>query len=154
MSKKLTFGKLAGIIFCILAAAGAIVLLCANIYFGGQMKAIDKYFTALERNDFKSYMDCVPKIKTEYFPEKGEFEKIAVTEKDFDSDRNGLAVLQDNEKLRVKPSFVKREKMAASRYGKYVVTIDLTVYNESEQKTFRGVQIVLIRSDGKWFLEK
>ena len=45
MSKKLTFGKLAGTIFCIIATAAAVVLMFANAYYGGQMKLIDKCFT-------------------------------------------------------------------------------------------------------------
>ncbi|MDE6710093.1 MAG: glycoside hydrolase family 127 protein [Oscillospiraceae bacterium] len=161
MSKKLTVGKLLGIIFCILAAAGAVVLLWANAYFGGQMKLIDKYYTALARNDFEGFKTCL-----------GEEMREIIDEEMFFVERNGLYVnlygykdanemvvhslllsLQDDEDVPVEKDihtevkFVSREKF----YDEYIVYFDLTVYNDEEHKETQS-SLPLIRNGGKWVI--
>ena len=133
MSKKLTFGKILGIIFCVLAAAGRVVLLWANAYFGGQMKVIDKYYTALERDDFEGYKACL----AEYLQED-------VTEEWFTKSKKQILILQDNEKTHAKAEFVGRER--------YYVIYDLTVYNDSESVKLIRLDLPLIRKNGKWFI--
>lgn len=136
MNKKLTVGKLLGIIFCVLAAAGTILLLFVNAYFGGQMKLIDKYYTALERNDFEGYKACF---------------SYAVTEEEFAKDREKILILQDNEKIHAKAEFDKRMQHDAPDEDYYAVYYDLTVYNDSENvKT--GEVLSLLRSNGGWLI--
>ena len=137
MSKKLTVGKLLGIIFCILAAAGAVVLLWANAYFGGQMKLIDKLYTAIERDDFESYKEC--------FHEDVSF----ITYEDFLFVKDSISVLQDNEKLHVKVEFVDRQKY---RYNAYDVTFNLTIYNDEEYKALENIRTLMMRDGGKWVI--
>ena len=137
MSKKLTFGKLAGIIFCILAASGTIVLLWANAYFGGQMKLIDKLYTAIERDDFEGYKEC--------FHEDVSF----ITYEDFLFVKDSISVLQDNEKLHVKVEFVDRQKY---RYNAYDVTFNLTIYNDEEYKALENIRTLMMRDGGKWVI--
>lgn len=138
MNKKLTFGKIAGIIFCILAAAGTVLLLCLNIYFGGQMKLVDKCFTAMERDDYESFRACFSADDRE-----------SVTEEYFAECRNILAVFQDNEDNKADVRFVSREK-ADERV--YLVTVDLTVYNDNEHMKIENSSLGLVRDNGKWTL--
>ncbi len=138
MSKKLTFGKLAGIIFCILAAACTVILLCVNIYFGGQMKLIDKCFTAIERDDYEGFKACYSADDRE-----------SITEEYFSMSKDILAVFQNNEDNRASVSFVSREK---TDEGCYWVTFDLTVYNDSEHQKLENTSVYLLREKGKWTL--
>lgn len=138
MSKKLTLGKLAGIIFCIIAAAGTVALLCVNIYFGGQMKLIDKCFTAIERDDYAGFKSC---FSTD--------DRENITEEYFSMSKDILAVFQENEDNRAAVSFVSREK---ADKGCYWITFDLTVYNDSEHQKLEDTSIYLSRENGKWVL--
>lgn len=133
MSKKMTFGKLLGIIFCVLASVGTVVLLFVNAYFGGQMKLIDKYYTALERDDFDGYKACL----AEYLQED-------VTEEWFAESKKQILILQDNEKVHAKAEFAGRER--------YYVIYDLTVYNDSESVKLIRLDLPLIRENGKWYI--
>ena len=162
MSKKLTVGKLLGIIFCVLAAAGIIALLCVNAYFSGQMKVIDKYYTSLSRNDFEEFKTCL-----------GEEMREIIDEEVFFVERSGLYVnlygykdanemvvhslllsLQDDEDVPVEKDihtevkFVSREKF----YDCYKVYFDLTIYNDEEQKEFDSYNMPLKREGGKWVI--
>lgn len=138
MSKKLTVGKLLGIIFCILAAAGTVLLLCLNIYFGGQMKLIDKCFTAIERDDYSSFKSCF-----------SEEDRESITEEYFSESKGILSCFTDNEDNKAAVSFVSREK---NDKNEYTVIFDLTVYNDSEHRTFENTSIYLSREKGKWML--
>ena len=138
MSKKLTFGKLLGIILCILAAAGTVVLLCLNIYFGGQMKLIDKYFTAIERDDFESYRTCLEGGKD-----------IPDLEEQFSVERDSYMLLQDNENFRINPKFSGRQKIDGNIY---LLTLDMTIYNDSESYYDGVLLIPVCRENGKWVL--
>lgn len=138
MSKKLTVGKILGIIFCILAAAGTVVLLCVNAYFGGQMKLIDKFFTSIERDDFNSFKACF-----------AEDMRNEITEEHFSGFKSIISILQDNEKLHTKVEFVDRKKVENT----YIVTYDLTVYNDEEHKEFNSAPMPLKRESGKWVID-
>lgn len=135
MSKKLTIGKILGIIFCILAAAGTVVLLWANIYFGGQMKLIDKYYTALERDNYDSYSVCYPQT-------------LLMNELSFAEEKEDILILQDNENIHVKTEFISREKFGNNMY---FVNYKLTVYNDSENVEIEK-KLDLSFYRGKWVL--
>ncbi|MCM1329763.1 MAG: hypothetical protein NC253_10030 [Ruminococcus sp.] len=137
MNKKLTVGKLFGIIFCILAAAGTAYLIYMNIYFGGQMKLVDKYYTALERDDFEGYKACF----AEYLQEK-------ITEEKFAESKNEILILQDNEDVNAKTDFDKREKYNSNIH---IVYYNLTVYNDDESAKRSG-SLPMERENGKWVL--
>ncbi len=137
--KSLTPGKLAGIIFCIISAVCAVILMFAGGYFGGQMKVIDKYLTALERDDFKGYAACFP-------------EDIShkLGEVDFEAAKSVADVLADSKDFRITASFRSRKKLESGRYS---VTFDLTVYNDSGHETIENVTHVLTRQGGGWVIE-
>ena len=138
MSKKLTIGKLAGIIFCIIAAAGTIVLLWANAYFSGQMKLIDKCFTAIERDDYESFKSCFSADDRE-----------SITEEYFSANKEIISVFADNEDNKTSVSFVSREKLDENMY---FVTFDLTLYNDNEHQEIENSSLALAREKGKWVL--
>ncbi len=139
MSKKFTAGKLAGIIFCIAAAVCTVILIFVGSYFGGQMKVIDKYLTALERDDFDGYAACFPKASAE-----------KLDENDFETAKSISAVLKDAEDFRASADFKSREKLES---GRYAVTFDLTVYNDSEHETIENVTRVLSHRGSGWVIE-
>lgn len=138
MSKEITFGKILGMTFCVLAAAGVVVLLFVNAYFGGQMKLIDKYYTALERDDFEGYKACF---------------SYAVTEEEFAKDREEILILQDNEKIHAKAEFDQRVRHYAPGDEYYAVYYDLTVYNDSESEKTDAL-VSLFRSNGRWVIRR
>lgn len=140
MSKKISFGKLAGIIFCILAAACTVALLCVNVYFGGQMKVIDKFYTALTRDDFEGYKACF-----------SEFLQERITEEDFAGSKDFfIPILQDNENNHAKVKFIRRERRKSNEQA-YEVKYSVTVYNDSEYETETYI-IWLERTSGKWLI--
>ncbi|MDE6763744.1 MAG: hypothetical protein K2J73_08710 [Oscillospiraceae bacterium] len=135
MNKKLTFGKIAGIIFCILAAAGTVLLLCLNIYFGGQMKLVDKCFTAVERDDYDSFKACFSAEDRE-----------KMTELDFYLFRDSFSFISD---FKTDIEFVSREKTDENLY---FVTLDLTLYNDNGHLEIENSSLSLAREKGKWVL--
>ena len=157
MSKKLTFGKLAGIIFCILAAAGTIVLLWANAYFSGQMKLIDKFFTAIERDDFEGYKACFDAKTAETLTEADltSAKKVSVFFKAYLlSAPNEVysqtdSYLIDTDEFKTKVDFIERQKI---ENGKYFVTYDLTLYNDTDniELDYLTRPRLLVRQNGKW----
>ncbi|MDE5741181.1 MAG: nuclear transport factor 2 family protein [Oscillospiraceae bacterium] len=144
MNKKLTFGKVLGIIFCVLAAAGTVLLLLVNGYFGGQMKLIDKFYTTIERDDFDGFKACFAEdISSE------------VMEEHFSEFKNVISILQDNEKIHAKVEFVQRVSLSSNLFSNnsdcYVV-YDVTIYNDEEHKEFRQV-FPMEREGGKWVFD-
>ena len=139
MNKKLTAGKLAGIIFCGLALVCTVILIFLNGYYSGQMKTINKFFTAVERNDFNSYKTCFSKADAE-----------TLTEADIEAARLIAEVLEDTEDFRADASFKGRKKL---ENGRYSVTFDIVVYNDSEKETLKDVSRILVRDGGKWVIE-
>ncbi|MCM1023690.1 MAG: hypothetical protein NC395_06485 [Prevotella sp.] len=139
MNKKLTVGKLFGIIFCILAAAGTAVLLWANIYFGGQMKLIDKLYTALERDDINGFKAC--------FAED-------ISEEHFSEFKNAISILQDNEELHAKVKFIYRVSLSSNLISNsYYVVYSVTIYNDEEHKEIKEQLFPMKREGGKWVLD-
>ena len=133
MSKKLTVSKLLGIIFFIVAA-GIVLLLFVNSYFDGQMKLIDKYYTALVQDDYDSYRACYP-------------QPLLMNEVSFAEEKEEILILQDNENIHVKTEFISREK-----YGSmYFVYYNLMIYNDSESVEIEKVSDLSLYR-GKWAL--
>lgn len=135
MNKKISSGKILGIIFCIIAAAATIVLLWANVYFSGQMKLVDKYYTALTRDDFEGFKSCFlyPEVYTEaYFAEL----------------REHILILHDNENIHAKTKFTGRINPTKL----HAVYYDLTFYNNEESRKINGLHIQMLPKNGKWFI--
>ncbi len=139
MGKKLTAGKLFGIIFCIIGTAAACVLLGYNFYLGGQMKLVDKYLKAVARQDFTSFVQC-------YAAEYSE----NISEEDMAAEKSMGNKLADPEEFKATAKFWSRKKLDS---GKYVVYFDVTVYNDDEHYTYKNVDLVVVRDNGKWVLE-
>lgn len=138
--KKLTTGKLAGIIFCILAAACTVVLLFISGYFSGQMKTIDKFFTSIARSDFNGYKSCLSAEIAD-----------SLTEADLEANKEWLQNLLDGEEIKTSAAFVKREKFDNGFLSGYFVYIELTIYNDDHVTTWEK-PIALIREGMKWVI--
>lgn len=140
MGKKLTVGKLFGIIFCIIGTALACVLLGYSFYLSGQMKLVDKYLKAVARQDFTSYTQCF----------EGEV-SAKLSEIDMEAERKIMAEhLTDAEELKMTAAFRGREKLGD---GRYRVVFDLTIYNDNEHVKLDDYYMELVRENGKWVLE-
>ena len=139
MGKKLTVGKLFGIIFCIIGTAAACVLLGYNFYLSGQMKLVDKHLKAIARQDLTSYVQCYPSAVAD-----------KISEEDIAAERKVADVLADPEEFKAAAEFRGREKLDS---GRYTVYFDLTVYNDDEHHTYENVDLVVVRDNGKWVLE-
>lgn len=158
MNKKLTVGKLLGIIFCVLAAAGTVVLLFVNAYFSGQMKLIDKYYTALERDDFEGCKACFSEVQQEFITEErfAEWRNYTVTVKaipiaaegDNETYSKSYSYPIDTDEYKVKTDFKKRGRLEKD---KYFVTYDQTIYKDTDNDTMEGTGL-LARQNGKWVL--
>ncbi len=139
MGKKLTVGKLFGIIFCIIGTAAACVLLGYSFYLSGQMKLVDKHLKAIARQDLTSYVQCYPSDVAD-----------KISEEDIAAERKVADVLADPEEFKAAAEFRGREKLDS---GRYTVYFDLTVYNDDEHHTYENVDLVVVRDSGKWVLE-
>ncbi len=139
MKSKLTAGKLLGIIFCIIGAAAACVLLGYNFYLSGQMKLVDKYLKAVARQDFTSFVQCYPSDVSD-----------EISEDDMAAEKSVADVLADSEEFKATAEFQGRKKLES---GKYMVYFDMTVYNADEHYVYDNVAWVVIRDNGKWVLE-
>lgn len=137
--KTFSFGKLAGIIFCVLAAVCTVILLFISGYFSGQMKTIDKLYTAVQRDDIVSYKACFPRAYAEN-----------ISEADLEAEKAIAAVLDDPEDFKTDVSFSGREKLGD---GRYAVTFDLMVYTDSESEKIGDVTKILVRDGTKWVFE-
>ena len=133
--KKITGGKLAGIIFCILAGICTVVLLFASSYFSGQMKTIDKYWTSVARGDLSGYKSC-------FLPEFAE----KLTEADLEADAELLQALLRSEEVKTDVTFVSREEWTPTLYRVYY---DITIYNDDDHVTERTLAF-LHREGMKW----
>lgn len=158
MNKKMTFGKILGIIFCLLAAACTVVLLFTNAYFSGQMKLIDKFFTAIERDDFESFKACFSEVQQEFITEErfAEWRNYTVTVKaipiategDNETYSKSYSYPIDTDEYKVKTDFTKRGRLEKD---KYFVTYDQTIYKDTDNDTMEGTSL-LARQNGKWVL--
>lgn len=139
MSKEITYGKILGIIFCVLAAACTVVLLFVNAYFGGQMKLVDKFYTALERDDFESYKECFWNEISDYITYEDSFLYV----------KDSISVLRDNESFHIKAEFVDRQLYTDDSYD---VTFNLTIYNDEEHIELENQSMSMRRDKGKWVI--
>ena len=125
MDKKVSAGKIAGIIFCILAGICTVVLLFMDGYFSGQMKTIEKYWTSVVRGDLNGYRSCCS---------SGFLEIEDLTEADLEADAELLKALLRSEEVKTSVTFVSREERTPTSY---LVCYDLTVYNDDGYVTER-----------------
>lgn len=139
MSKEITYGKILGIIFCVLAAACTVVLLFVNAHFGGQMKLVDKFYTALERDDFESYKECFWNEISDYITYEDSFLYV----------KDSISVLRDNESFHIKAEFVDRQLYTDDSYD---VTFNLTIYNDEEHIELENQSMSMRRDKGKWVI--
>ena len=133
--KKYSSGKIAGIIFCVLAAVCTVALLFASSYFSGQMKTIDKYWTSVARGDLNGYKSC-------FLPEFAE----KLTEADLEADAELLQALLRSEEVKTSVTFVSREEWTPTLYRVYY---DITIYNDDDHVTERTLAF-LHREGTKW----
>ncbi len=110
----------------------------ANAYYGGQMKLIDKCFTAIERDDYDSFKSCFSAEDRE-----------SITEEYFSANKWILSCFTDNENNKAAVSFVSRERLDKNAYN---VTFDLTVYNDSESSEVFRLYFPFMREDGRWVI--
>lgn len=133
--KTFSFGKLAGIIFCVLAGICTVILLFVSSYFSGQMKTVDKFFTSLTREDINGFRSCVP-------------EDIAdrITEHYLERADGWLKEMLDGEAVKAEVKFQRREKHGDG----YIIYFDLTLYNDHDHITEQDQALMLIREGMKW----
>lgn len=155
MRKEITFGKLLGIIFCVLAAAGTVLLLLVSGYFSGQMKLIDKFCTTIERDDFESFKACFDEKTAETLTEADlttaktatvffKAYPLSATNEVY-SQTNSYLI--DTDEFKTKADFRERQKVEK---GKYFVTFDLTLYNDTDNTKLDYLTRLIVRQNGKW----
>ena len=137
--KKYSPGKIAGIIFCVLAAVCTVVLMFVSGYFSGQMKTVDKLVTSVARGDINGFKSCFPAEIAEN-----------LTQSDLEAEKEWLQNLLDSEEVKTDVAFVKREKFDSESYSAYVVYFDLTIYNDDDHVTKQNMLLVLFREGMKW----
>lgn len=134
MDKKINPLKIAGMLFCVAAAVmlGAFVII--KIYTGGQIKTIDKLYTAVTRGVYTDYRACLAEGALVF--SESEFEQM-----------RGKYQLEWGEDFHLKADYVSRKDVEKG----VEVTVKTTVYNddgsESKYETF-----VLVRQNGKWLV--
>ena len=137
MDKKASPGKIAGIIFCILAGICTVVLLFMDGYFSGQMKTIDKYYTSVARDDLNGFKSC-------FSPEFAE----TLTEADLEDQAKRLQALLGSEEVKTDVTFLSRYKLNSAIYQ---VNFNYTVYNDDDNVTEQA-WAVLYRDGMKWVI--
>ena len=137
MDKKVSAGKTAGIIFCILAGICTVVLLFMDVYFSGQMKTIDKFWTSVARDDLNGCKSCLSAELAE-----------KLTEHDFEAEKERFQILLDGENVKTSVTFVDRNKMSDNSYS---ICVDLTIYNDDANVTERTYYF-LVREGMKWLI--
>ncbi|MCH5194026.1 MAG: hypothetical protein J1F11_08705 [Oscillospiraceae bacterium] len=137
MDKKASPGKIAGIIFCILAGICTVVLLFMDGYFSGQMKTIDKYYTSVARDDLNGFKSC-------FSPEFAE----TLTEADLEDQAKRLQALLGSEEIKTDVTFLSRYKLNSTIYQ---VNFNYTVYNDDDNVTEQA-WTVIYRDGMKWVI--
>ena len=135
--KMLSPGKLAGIIFCILAGICTVVLLFMDVYFSGQMKVIDKCFKSVARGDYNGTVSCL-----------SEWGAHGLTEDNFEEETEWIRQLIDGDEVKTSVTFVERRICGDA----YCVYFDLTVYNDDDHIT-EEVEADIILKDMKWIID-
>lgn len=129
MSKHST-AKIISIIFCALTVAALVILMIIKTGTSGQMKTIDKAYSAFTHDLYKEYQQC--------------FSDKAISEKEFDSLREQY-IADWGEDFIVSAKFVSREKTDSG----YNVNITVTTYNDKDHETAQKT-LFMVKSNGKW----
>lgn len=131
MSKHST-AKIISIIFCALTVAALVILTIIKAGTSGQMKTIDKAYSAFTHDLYKEYQQC--------------FAEDPISEKEFDDLREQY--LTDwGEKFAVKAEFLTREKHGNG----YIVYVKVYTYNENDHIT-SAKEFFMTKSKGKWLI--
>ena len=136
MDKKVSAGKAAGIVFCILAGICTVVLLFMDGYFSGQMKTINKYYTSVVRDDMNGFKSCFSAETAADF-----------TEAEFEAEKERIQNLLDSEEVKTDVTFVRRD------YFGHIIYFDLTVYNDDYHVT-EQMHTNLRRDGMKWVISQ
>ncbi len=134
MEKKINPLKIAGILFCVAAVIFLAAFLIIKIYTGGQMKTIDKLYTAVTRGNYEDYSACFAKGS------------VHNSQSEFDLLRSDY-MQQWGEDFHLKADYVSRDD---GKKG-VEVRVKTTLYNDTDSEN-NYVTIVLTRQDGKWLI--
>lgn len=137
MEKKLSPGKIVGIIFCILAGICTVYLMFFDIYYSGQMKVIDKCFKSVARGDYNGTVSCL-----------SEWGAYGLTEDNFEEETEWIRQLIDGDEVKVSVAFAERRTCGDA----YHVYFDLTVYNDDDHIT-QEMMAQIILEDMKWIID-
>lgn len=102
------------------------------------MKTVDKYITAVARQDFTSYTQCF-----------GSDISSQLSEANLEAERAVADVLADAEEFKMTAAFRGREKLES---GRYRVIFDLTIYNDDEHVKYENYTMLLVRDGGRWVI--
>ncbi len=127
--KKSSFSKIFGIIFLIITLLILIICTSFLIYFGGQKKVVNNFYTSIERQDIDMYTDCV-------------ISDQASTSDEYTTYYNTWKQ-SFGEDFKVKCTFINRVFP-----DKYIVNV--TVYNKENSEVLKDVEIQMRRENGKW----
>jgi hypothetical protein len=133
--KKHSTGKICGIIFFVLTSIILLFCICFSIYFSGQQKVVDKFYSAIERQDSKMLSECL----------SGTIVKDDCSE--IITQQYNTLSQEYSEDFNVLSNFVKRTKNSDGGYDYYV---DVTFYNDDMYKTYKDVLFHLILEKGRW----
>ncbi|MCL2053561.1 MAG: hypothetical protein FWG90_03845 [Oscillospiraceae bacterium] len=138
MAEKAQRNKALAKIFLVFSIMVAAISLAISIYLGGQMKTVNKLASALERDDYRIFADCVFEADLNGFDEAW-----------FDSFRASLFSehgISEDEKIRVKYKFTSRSFL---RLDSYSLSLKETLFS-SDFHNSRETAHVLRLSGGKW----
>ena len=136
--KKMSAGKLVGIIICVLSAVLVCVLWVVDIYLGGRIKTIDKCCSAIVHNNYEEYISCFSENTKKPPTSESEFNELRAE-----------YIKQWGEDFRIKADFVSADN---GKKG-YEVTVKFTVYNDIDNESEIS-SILLVRESGKWLISE
>lgn len=109
--------------------------ICFSVYFSGQQKTVDKFYTAIKRQDSKMLSECLSETIV-----KDDCSEIIIQQ------YNALSQ-KYTEDFNVLTDFSKRIKSSDSGYDYYV---NVTFYNDSTHETYKNALFHLVLEKGRW----
>ncbi len=146
--------NIARIVF-ILMAIIFLGIFSISIYLGGQMKTINKFYTALERNDIKSCLACyAEQSKNSFFLPSDELFRFEtpVPEEEFSRYQNNIRLaldIPDDKNFFVKTKFVSRQSIDKNEYH---IIVKTTFYNDADYY-IEDHCFSMKFEQGKWLIE-
>lgn len=135
--RKRSAAKTVGIVFFILTAAACIALAAYNIYIGGQMKTIERVYSAVTHDTYNDYVKCFAE-GSERLYEKSFGELVESYRKDW------------GEEFRLSADFISRERLSD---GSFKVNVRVTVYNKTDSEKTQS-SFIMTRRNGKWVINE